>query len=441
MNDNPVQESAHPHSDHADDAPALNRRPRHWFYGVIVVVLLIGLLLLGWLPRYRRHRLVEARAVRERGALPIVQVVTAEEASSSQDLTLPGTVIPVMTTHIYSRATGYVRALKVDIGDTVHRDQVLAIVEAPDLDATVQQQHSLVQVSESQLDAARSQLALEQATYDRVHTLALHGVLSLQDDDVALAAVKAAGDAVQTAQNNVKAASAALEHWTVLASYEQVRSPIDGMVTARNINVGSLVSALGAGEGLSPNGSQPGSQSGGPITGGSQGGELFQITDMRNLRTYVNVPEEDAEFVRTGQEANLTFSELPTQQFRGRIIRSSNSLNQDTRTLLLEVQILDPEHRLRPGMFASVQLHFNAQEPGILISGDSVIPRAQGEFVALVQNNIVHLRQIQVGRDLGTQLYVTSGLENGDQVIVNPTDSVREGVRVQAEPAPKGQEK
>jgi RND family efflux transporter MFP subunit len=132
---------------------------------------------------------------------------------------------------------------------------------------------------------------------------------------------------------------------------------------------------------------------------------------------------------------------MPSQQFHGKIIRSSDSLNQQTRTLLLEVQILDPQHRLRPGMFASVQLHFNAPNPGILISGDSVIPRAQGQFVAIVDNNVIHLQEVHVGRDLGTQVYVTTGLKDGDKVVVNPTDAVQEGVHVEAKPAPKGQEK
>jgi multidrug efflux pump subunit AcrA (membrane-fusion protein) len=265
--------------------------------------------------------------------------------------------------------------------------------------------------------------------------------LSQQDDDVALAALKAAADGVTSAENNVSATTSALEHWTVLASYEQVRSPIDGTVTARNVEVGSLVSSVGAGEGLTPTATSLQSNSGGPPTGGAQGGELFQIANMHSLRTFVSVPEEYAMSVQTGQEATLTFSEMPGQQFHGKIIRSSDSLSQQTRTLLLEVQIKDPKERLRPGMFASVQLHFNVQNPGILISGDSVIPRAQGQFVAVVDNNIVHLQQVHVGRDLGTQLYVTTGLRNGDQIVVNPTDSVQEGVRVQTKPAPKGQER
>lgn len=412
-----------------------------WLYILIAILVAGAALYLGWLPRQKQNQVVQARATQQTQALPIVQVVTARQVSLAEEITLPGTVVPVSTTHIYARAAGYIKAFSVDIGDTVYRGQLLAVIDAPDLDATVSQQKSLVEVSKTALNTARSQYALQQATYDRVHTLVLHGVLSQQDDDVALAAVKTASDGVQAAENNINAANSSLAHWAALASYEQVRSPIDGKVTARNIEVGSLVSASGVGEGLTATPSGTFTQSGGPPTGGAQGGELFQIANVHDLRVFVNVPEENAMSLQIGQPATLTFSELPTEQFRGNIIRSSDSLNPQTRTLLLEVRILDPRNRLRPGMFASVQLHFNSANAGILISGDSVIPRAQGQFVAVVENNVIQLRPVHVGRDLGTQIYVTKGLKDGDQVIVNPTDVVQEGVHVRAEPGPKGQEK
>jgi len=428
-------------ADGREKGSASGERPRYTRYLLFAVMVIAGLLLLGWWPKYKRNSQVQAKANQQKAALPIVEVVTASEVPKVEELTLPGTVVPVSTAHIYSRAAGYLKTLNVDIGDRVQRGQLLAVIEAPDLDATVQQQRSLLEISKSALNTARSQLALQQATYDRVHVLVQHGVLSQQDDDVALAALKAAADAVQSAENNVSAATSALEHWTVLASYEQVRAPIDGTVTARNVEVGSLVSSVGAGEGLTPSTTSVPSNSGGPPTGGAQGGELFQIANTHNLRTFISVPEEYAMNVQTGQQATLMFSEMPGQQFSGKIIRSSDSLTQQTRTLLLEVQIQDPQRRLRPGMFTSVQLHFNVQNPGILISGDSVIPRAQGQFVAVVDNDIVHLQQVHVGRDLGTQVYVTTGLRNGDKIVVNPSDNAQEGLRVQTKPAPKGQER
>jgi multidrug efflux pump subunit AcrA (membrane-fusion protein) len=440
MNSKP-EEGSPLSADDREKGLASGQRPHYARYLLVAVVIIAGLLLVGWWPKYKRNEQVQAKANQQKAALPIVEVVIASEVPRTQELTLPGTVVPVSTTHIYARATGYLKTLNADIGDRVRSGQLLAVIESPDLDATVKQQQSLLQVSKAAHNTARSQLALQQATYDRVHVLAQHGVLSQQDDDVALAALKAATDAVQSAESNVNAETSALEHWMVLASYEQVRSPIDGTVTARNVDVGSFVSSSGAGAGLTLNATSVQSNSGGPPTGGAQGGELFQIANTHNLRTFISVPERDAVSVQTGQEATLTFAELPGQQFHGKITRSSDSLNQETRTLLLEVQIQDPERRLRPGMFASVQLHFNIQNPGILISGDSIIPRAQGQFVAVVDNDIVHLQQVHVGRDLGTEVYVTTGLRNGDKIVVNPTDSVQEGVHVQTKPAPKGQEK
>ena len=420
-------------------ATAVPHSSRRFLYILLAIALIVGIVIFGWLPRARTEKQITEQAQKETNALPVVQVVTVHQASSAEALTFPGTVTPASAAHIYSRAAGYLKARYVDLGDKVRKGQLLAVVSAPDLDASVLQQRSLLQQSENALNKARTQEELQKVTYDRVHTLVLHGVLSQQDDDIALAAFKTASDDVRSAEGAVSASTATLQAASALASFEQIRSPVDGTVTARNIEVGSLISATGGGLGLTPVSTT--TQSGGPPTGGAQGTELFEIASTHDLLIFVPVPEVDAPFVQTGQPAVLTFSEMPTEQFSGTISRTSDSLSQQTRTLLLEIKISDPHHRLRPGMFASVQLHFNATNPGILVSGDSVIPRAQGQFVAVVDNGVIHMRQIHVGRDLGTQLYVTAGLQNGDQVVVNPTDSVTEGAHVVVTAAPKGQEK
>ena len=428
----PSHDEAHP--------PATTPRRSHvWLYLGIALVVVIILLLVGVLPRRETTRAINAQVEQETNALPIVEVMTVNQGSAAQQLTLPGTVTPRDAAHIYARAAGYLKARYVDLGDKVHRGQLLAVISAPDLDATVLQQQSFVQQSKDALNKARSQQALEQVTYDRIHTLVLHGVLSQQDDDVALAALKAAIDDVHSAEGAVAASSAALARSSALASFEQIRSPIDGTITLRNVEVGSLVSANGTAEGLTA--TPAASQSGGPSTGGAQGNQLFEVASLRDLLVFVTAPEDDAPFIQTGQQAVLTFSEMPSEPFTGTITRTSDSLSQQTRTLLLEIKVADPLHRLRSGMFASVQLHFDASNPGILISGDSVIPRAQGQFVAVIQNGIVHMQEIHVGRDLGTQIYVTTGLRDGDAIVVSPTDSVKEGARVTVREAPKGQQK
>ena len=428
-----------PPSVNPSGANAVPHSSRRFLYILLAIVFIVGIVIFGWLPRARTEKQITEQAQKETNALPVVQVMTVHQASSAEELILPGTVTPASAAHIYSRAAGYLKARYVDLGDKVHKGQLLAVVSAPDLDAAVLQQRSLLQQSENALNKARTQEELQKVTYDRVHTLVLHGVLSQQDDDIALAAFKTASDDVRSAEGAVNASTATLQAASALASFEQIRSPVDGTVTARNVEVGSLISATGGGLGLTPVSTT--NQSGGPPTGGAQGTELFEIASTHDLLIFVPVPEVDAPFVQTGQPAVLTFSEMPTEQFSGTISRTSDSLSQQTRTLLLEIKISDPHHRLRPGMFASVQLHFNATNPGILVSGDSVIPRAQGQFVAVVDNGVIHMRQIHVGRDLGTQLYVTAGLQNGDQVVVNPTDSVTEGAHVVVTAAPKGQEK
>ena len=154
----------------------------------------------------------------------------------------------------------------------------------------------------------------------------------------------------------------------------------------------------------------------------------------------MSVPEQDAPFVQTGQPVDLTFSELPGETFNGKVVRSSDSLSQQTRTLLAEVQISDAQHRLRPGMFASAQMHYRATNPGILISGDSLLSLARGQFVPVVENNVIQMRPVNVGRDLGTQVYIVAGLKDGDLVVVNPNDAVKQGARVTTRPAPAGQQ-
>jgi membrane fusion protein (multidrug efflux system) len=158
--------------------------------------------------------------------------------------------------------------------------------------------------------------------------------------------------------------------------------------------------------------------------------------DLGSLEVFVSVPEQDAPFVQTGQSVRLAFSEFPGETFKGKVVGNSDSLSQETRTLLTEVQIEDPRHRLRPGMFASVQMHYRTPNPGILISGDSLLTMARGQFVPVVAHNIVQMRPVNIGRDLGTKVYITSGLQDGDLVVVNPNDAVKQGARVNTWPAP-----
>jgi multidrug efflux pump subunit AcrA (membrane-fusion protein) len=421
------------HDEHGQRSPG-----RRLLWILIVAAVLAIALLVGWLPHQKRNKEVDAKAKQQQNSVPVVEVQIVHGAGAERDLALPGTVTPLKSAHIYAQVSGFLKARYVDLGDTVRKGQLLGLISAPELDAMVSQQTAILQQSKDGVLTAQAALRLQQATYDRVHPLVLHGILSKQEDDTALAAVESAQSNLLTAENAVKAAQAAQARAQSMADFEQVRSPIDGTVTARNVEVGSFVSASGAALGMTPVAAA--GATGGPPTGGAQGGQLFDVVDLRSMEIFVAVPEQDAPFVQTGQPVDLTFSEMPGQTFTGKVIRSSDSLSQQSRTLLAEVQVTDRQHRLRPGMFASVQMHYRAPSPGILIPGDSLITLARGEFVPVVENNIIQMRPVHVGRDLGTQVYIIDGLKDGDQVVVNPNDLVKEGVRVTTRPAPKGQE-
>ena len=430
-------EATTPPSEDRHDEHRQRRSGRRLLRILIVVAVLVLALLVGWLPHQKRNKEVDAKARQQQNSVPVVEVQVVHAASAEQELTLPGTVTPLKSAHIYAQASGFLKARYVDLGDTVRKGQLLALISTPELDALVSQQTAMLQQSKDGVLTAQATLRLQQATYDRVHPLVLHGILSKQEDDTALAAVESAQSNLEAAKSAVKAAQAAQVHAQSMADFEQVRSPIDGTVTARNVEVGSFVSASGGALGTTP---VSVAGTGGPPTGGAQGGQLFDVVDLRSLEIFVAVPEQDAPFVQTGQVVDLTFSEMPGQTFTGKVIRSSDSLSQQSRTLLAEVQVSDGQHRLRPGMFASAQMHYRAPNPGILIPGDSLLTLARGEFVPVVENNVIQMRPVHVGRDLGTQVYIVAGLKDGDLVVVNPNDLVKEGVRVITRPAPKGQQ-
>jgi multidrug efflux pump subunit AcrA (membrane-fusion protein) len=393
--------------------------------------LVVLALLAGWLPHYYRNKAVSAEAQEQRSALPVVEVQTVHRAAAEQTLTLPGTVSPQETAHVYARVAGYLKARYVDLGDNVRKDQLLGLIDAPDLDATVAQQEAAVQQSRDGVLTAQSALQLQQATYNRVHTLVLHGVLSKQDDDAARAAMEMAASNLQAAEHAVQVAQGLLSHARSLAEFEHVRSPISGTITARNVDVGSIVLPSGAAEGLS----SAAAVTSGPPTGGAQGGELFDVADLGRLEVFISVPEQDALFVQNGQPVDLSFGEVPGETFTGKVARTSRSLSQQSRTLLAEVQVEGTHHQLRPGMFASAAMRYKNPNPAILISGDSLLTMASGQFVPVVENNVVQMRPVRVGRDLGTQVYINAGLRDGDTIVLNPNDLVKEGARVTTRPA------
>jgi len=388
----------------------------------IISLPILALLLIGYLPRRERLRALITASEREGHSLPVVNTVRVRRAASTSELVLPGNIQAITDAPIYARADGYVLRRYADIGDRVEVGQVLAEIETPDLDQQVRQARanllqarSALAQAEANLVQAKSTEHLAQLTVERWKVLVARGVLARQDGDqkeadyeVAVANRKAQEANVNAAQSNVSAAEANLGRLLDLQGFEKITAPFSGLVTARNFDVGALVAS-----------------------GSVSGHELFHMAQIGVVRIFVDVPQSYAPFIHTGLAAVVTVQQLPGRLFAGKVMRTSESLDPNTRTLLTEVDVPNPASSLLPGMYAQVTLRSVIAEPPLLVPGDALVTRANGTRVAVVgEDGIVHFQKVSVGRDYGTETEVLSGLQGQELVIINPTDDVREGAKV-----------
>ena len=407
-----------------------HKSPTAWT-GVTVFLLLLALAIVGYyfgyLPRQKREMVLAAESQNQSQSLPEVSVAPAARSSGTSNLVLPGNIQAVTEAPVLARATGYIKKRMADIGDRVTAGQALAEIEAPELDqqiqqakASVEQAQAAAQQAQASLEQGRSNENLARVTKDRFQKLADKGVISRQDNDTynsqwqaQTANVQALEKAVNAAKSNTTAAEANLARLNDLKSYCEVRAPFAGVITLRNIDDGVLVN-----EGSTL---------------------LYRIAQTGRMRTYLNLPQVDADSVRVGQRATLTIPDLPGRKFAGTVTRTANALDSSTRTLLTEVQVSNEANLLLPGMYAQVDLSVPRKDPPLSIPGDTLVVRSDGPQVAVVSpNGTVHFQKIQLGRDFGDKLEVLSGLNEGDQLVVNPSDAIREGVKVK--PAAKGKE-
>ena len=401
-----------------------------------VLALLLVLFFVGYLPRRSREAGIDKVAKEEESSLPTVNVARAKRSASTSELLLPGNITPLAEAYIYARASGYVKRRYVDIGDRVTKGQLMADIEAPDLDqqviqgrAALQQTRANLGQTQASVEQAQAQQRLTGVTLGRWKTLVSRGVLSQQegdqkqaDYDNSTAQVHVSEANVRAAQDNVRASEANVARLVELQSFEKIRAPFTGVVTARAVDVGSLISATGAGQG-DPN-------LGSASSGGASSGELFRVAQIDRLRILVNVPQTFTSSIHLGLAANVSVQGSP-RKVVGKVTRTSNSLDQTTRTLLTEIQVDNRDHSLLPGMYVQLQFVSERETPPILIPGDSLVIRSKGPEVALVgPGNKVRFVPITVGRDYGTDIEVTGGLAGGEQVVVNPNDDVREGAEV-----------
>ena len=416
---------------------------RHWLLFLILVLVVAGFIVrFVLLPRHEEDREVVMAARTQSQAKPVVEVLKLVAAPSARDLTVPGTALAYTEATIYARSSGYIKRRLVDIGDHVRVGQLLAVIDAPDVDQQVAQARSVLAQSEATLVQMEAQEHLAQLNWDRYKVLVAKGVFSKQDGDQQEANLQVAVANVNAARSTVQANKDNLQRQIVMQQYERVTAPFSGVVTARNVDVGTLISAQGGGGGmLSDSTGASGNNAGSsgmmnsavsPSTGGAQGGAMFTVATISPLRILVSVPEPYAPYVHLKQKVGLTFEQFPGRAFEGVVTRTSASIDPNTRTLLVEVQANNPDGRLMPGNY--VVAVFKAVQAGggggVFIPGETIVVRDGKTMVATVVNNRVQFKTIQIGRDYGDQTEVLAGLKPDDIIVRTVTDKIQENVEI-----------
>ena len=405
-------------------SPSLNRwHPSSrtiWAIAMAIAVLIVIAFLGGYIPLKKRTALVAGEALEQEQALPRVKVVQIVRSSQASEMELPGNIQAVTEAPILARADGYIKRRMADIGDRVQAGQPIVEIEAPELDQQVSQAKAALAQARAALEGAlanleqgKANMELARVSAQRYASLVTQGAVSRQENDVyqaqyqaQIAGVHALEKAIAAQQSNVAAAEANLARLESMSGYRVVKAPFAGVITLRNVDVGALVS------------------------GGST--LLFRIAQMDTLRTYVNVPQSNASFIRSGQTATLRVSNLPGRVFTGAVARTAGSLDPNSRTMLVEVHVPNRDGALLPGMYARVSLSGPRSNLPLLLPSDALIVRPDGTQVAiLTADHTVHLQKIEVGRDYGDRMEIVSGLREGETIIPSPGDLAREGIKVE----------
>jgi len=363
------------------------------------------ILLTGIAPRVAQHHRLTAAAAAVGVSVPTVSVTTVTHDTSPSSVSLPGALTAVQTAAIYARTPGYVRRRLVDIGSRVRAGQLLADIDAPDLDQQVAQARGVV----AQTRAAQE---LAQANLVRWQALAVDSAVTAQEVDQMQATFN-------EAVANSNSAEANLERLLQLQAYERVVAPFAGVITARNVDPGALVGTAGGVSATLPAGS------------GSAPGSLFTIAQADTLSVYVTVPEDYAAAVAVGKPAVVTVPALPGDTLRGRVARTAGSLDATARTLLTEVRVANPKGVFLPGMYAQVQLALGAGTPPLRVPATALVIRdGPPQVVTVGPDSTARYQTVTIGRDLGSWVEVTGGLAQGVHIVINPPADLQDGARV-----------
>jgi RND family efflux transporter MFP subunit len=379
---------------HSPNQTSAGRSRRAWLALAVALCAVAALLVSGIWSRVKASATLRAETAQ--AALPAVSVVVPKQTAPADEIILPGNVQPYITSPIYARTNGYLKKWYFDIGAHVKKGQLLAVIETPEVDQQLQQ-------ARSNLLTAQANLELASITKTRYQGLLKSNAVSQQDVDNAVGTYNA-NKAI------VEADKAAVEQFSALVSFEKIYAPFDGVITARNTDIGDLINS----------GSSTGAKT-----------DLFHIAQPGKLRVYVNVPEEYSQGTKTGMTADLSLAEFPGRKFQGKLVRTAEAINMSTRTLLVEIDVDNPKGTLLAGSYAEVHLAVPTQSSTFLIPVNTLLFRTEGLHVGVVKDGKVALTAVTPGHDFGNQIEIVAGLKPDDQIIVNPPDSMVSGQQVQ----------
>jgi RND family efflux transporter MFP subunit len=356
----------------------------------------------------RNHAEAELAQATDAEAIPTVAVAIAAAGPAVEEIVLPGTVQAEYDTPIYARTSGYLKRWYTDIGTPVKAGDLLAEIDSPEVDQQLQQARAQLVQLQAALVQAQANMELARVTDRRQSQLTSEGWTSQQGGDQARLRYAASIAAVAVARGDVEAQQANVARLEQLVGFERVIAPYDGIVTARETDVGDLINA-----------------------GSGNGPELFHVADTRKLRIYVQVPQTYAPRIKPGVAVDLHFPEYPGRAFAARLVRSANALDPRARTLLVELEADNAKGEIFPGVYTDVHFRLPASTHVAHVAANTLLFRAEGPRIATVgPDRRVVLHEITLGRDFGTTIEVPTGLEPGEEVILNPPASLETGMLV-----------
>jgi RND family efflux transporter MFP subunit len=395
------QSARHDAAQTKPEPPKVSRRS---LLSIVVIALIVAVVVAGFGIVSRKHASAELKKYTENTSAPPVTLEQPVMQQNAREVVLPGNIQAFTLAPIYARTTGYVKAWYHDIGAPVRKGELLAVIETPELDQELAS-------AKADLATAKSNAGIAKVTADRYNDLIGRNAVSQQDTDNAVQALEARNTQVASSQANVQR----LEE---LVSFERIVAPFDGVITARNIDIGQLISATGSTT----------TAGAGTITGNK---EIFDISAVRTLRVFINVPQIYSPDAKNGTIAKLTLPQYPGRIFQGKLVRSSDSVDPATRTLLAEVDVDNRTGELLPGSYTEVHLSVSSDAPALIVPVSALILEPDGLRVATVDtNHRVHMTRVTPGRDYGTTVEILAGLKPGEPIVGNPPDSLIDGEEI-----------